>query len=149
MNCWNSFSRPASLPRTEFRHPKLRTATAMMELCWAQLLVTGVPFSRWRNTLGCHGEGRPPQPADAARRLAADVEWAARRLPFAVKCLPQAMVLSWKLRRRKIGHAVVIAVRPSELRRSPDALHAWVEAGGTRVLGDLPGPWIETLRLGA
>jgi len=29
------------------------------------------------------------------------------------------------------------------------ALHAWVEVKGGTILGDLPGPWIETLRLGA
>jgi aryl-alcohol dehydrogenase-like predicted oxidoreductase len=120
-------------------------------LCWAQLLVTWVPFNRWRHTLGFQGAGREPGSARAIeeRRLAADVEWAARRLPFGVKCLPRAMALSWMLRRRKLGHAVVIAVRPRQLRRSPDALHAWLEVDGAKIIGDLPGPWIETLRLGA
>lgn len=86
---------------------------------------------------------------DRARQLAADVEWAARRLPVATKCLPRAMALSWMLRRRRIGHTLVIAVRPSEMRQSADAMHAWVEIEGERLIGDLPGPWIETLRLGA
>ena len=82
-------------------------------------------------------------------RLAADVEWAAKRLPFSTKCLPRAMALSWMLRRRRLPHTVVIAVRPNDLRHSADALHAWVEVGGEKIIGDLPGPWIETLRLGA
>jgi len=86
---------------------------------------------------------------DVARRLAADVEWAAKRMPGTVKCLPQAMALSWMLRRRGIVHAAIIAVRPNSLRGSPDDLHAWIEVGGQRVIGDLPGPWVETLRLGA
>lgn len=81
--------------------------------------------------------------------MAGDVEWAAGRLPLPTKCLPRAMALSWMLRRRRIGHAVVIAVRPSQLRQSPDALHAWVEVEGEKILGDLPGPWIETARLGS
>jgi hypothetical protein len=80
--------------------------------------------------------------------LAADIEWAAKRLPFPTKCLPRAMALSWMLRRKRIGHAVVIAVRPSQLRQSPDAMHAWIEVESKKVLGDLPGPWIETLRIG-
>lgn len=80
--------------------------------------------------------------------MARQVDWAAGRLPFEIKCLPRAMALSWMLQARSISHAVVFAVRPSDQRDSPDALHAWVEIGGTKVLGDLPGPWLETLRLG-
>lgn len=116
-------------------------------LSWAQLLVFFIPFGRWRRTLGC-----PADPGDRsadlheARRLAADIEWAAKRLPRDAKCLPRAMALSWMMRRRQLGHEVVIAVRPSGSRSSPDALHAWIEAGGEKILGDLPGPWIETFR---
>jgi hypothetical protein len=58
------------------------------------------------------------------------------------------MALSWLLRKKKIAHFLVFAVRPSEIRTSADALHAWVEVGGTKVIGDVPGPWIEMLRLG-
>jgi hypothetical protein len=61
--------------------------------------------------------------------------------------LPRAAALSWILRKRGIAHAVVFAVRPEQLRDSPDPLHAWVEIAGVRVIGDLPGPWVETLRL--
>jgi hypothetical protein len=136
------------LQRGEFWRPKVRTLAAMAQLCRAQLLVSWIPFSRWRDTLGSAAPEQP-QSADPAKRLAADVEWAAKRLPFPTKCLPRAMALSWMLRRRKLAHTVVVAVRPSELRHSADALHAWVEIGGERIIGDLPGPWIETLRLGA
>ena len=115
----------------------------------ARLTVAMVPFDRWRESLG----GRALRPASTvglaqATRLAADIEWAARRVPFETKCLPRAMALSWLLRRRAIGHAVVFAVRPPESRGSHDDLHAWVEVAGETVLGTLPGPWIETLRLG-
>lgn len=115
-------------------------------LCKARLTVAAFPLERWRVSLG----GRPgARPGIAeATRLAAHVEWAARRLPFETKCLPRAMALSWMLRRRGIAHSVIFAVRPAELRDSADALHAWVEADGERILGDLPGPWIETARLG-
>ena len=85
----------------------------------------------------------------AARRLAGHVERAAQRLPFETKCLPRAMALSWLLRRRRLGHCVVIAVRPPELRDGDHGLHAWVEVDGETVIGDLPGPWLETLRIGA
>jgi hypothetical protein len=58
------------------------------------------------------------------------------------------MALSWMLRSRKLGHTVVFAVRPVGKRGSGDLLHAWVEVDGETILGKLPGPWVETLRLG-
>jgi hypothetical protein len=58
------------------------------------------------------------------------------------------MALSWLLRKEGVHHVLVFAVRPVELRTPSDALHVWVEIEGVRVLGDLPGPWLETLRLG-
>lgn len=83
-----------------------------------------------------------------AQRWAAHVNWAARRVPIPMKCLPQAMALSALLRRRDINHAVVFAVRPKDMRPGSDSLHAWVESNGARIIGDLPGPWTVTLRLG-
>lgn len=135
------------MPGIKAFHRWVRIATAMVFLCWARLVVTCVPFEGWRSSLG--GIANPDSHTlNEAKRLAADVEWAAVRLPFSTKCLPRAMALSWLLKRLKLGHAVVIAVRPRQLRNSPDALHAWVEVEGERILGDLPGPWNETLRLG-
>jgi hypothetical protein len=131
---------------------KLLTAQAMLLLCWARLLVDRISFDRWRGSLGMTLEESKPYSGRLlleARRLAAHVEWAAKRLPFSTKCLPRAMALSWMLRRRDLGHTVVIAVRPNQLRDSPDSLHAWVEMEGVRIIGDLPDPWLETLRLGA
>jgi hypothetical protein len=90
----------------------------------------------------------PVDPLAEGQRLARQVERAAARLPFSTKCLPRAMALSWILRRKRIGHVLVFAVRPAGLRDGPDALHAWVEIEGVTVIGDLPGPWLETLRLG-
>jgi len=74
---------------------------------------------------------------------------AAAWLPFSTNCLPRAMALSWMLRRTGIGHEVVLAVGPAHLRDSVDTLHAGVAVDGTRIIGDLPGPWLETVRLGA
>lgn len=120
----------------------------MVLLCRARATLTLFPLSRWRSTLGLAGGGNSLPTADA-RRLAGAVERAADRLPFETKCLPRAMALSWMLCRRGIAHSVVFAVRPADRRHSADALHAWVEVGGSKILGELPGPWIETLRLGS
>jgi aryl-alcohol dehydrogenase-like predicted oxidoreductase len=132
---------------------RLATGRSMLELCRARALIALVPFGRWRDRLGL-----APVPADArhsaetlreARRLAGMVERAAERLPLSSDCLPRAMALSWILRKKRLAHAVVFAVRPADLRVGRDALHAWVEVDGSRIIGDLPGPWLETLRLGA
>ncbi|MCL6697382.1 lasso peptide biosynthesis B2 protein [Sphingomonas sp. NSE70-1] len=128
---------------------KLRTGEAMMALCAARLLIGSFLFERWRHSLGRSSGSGPGSDTGLARTLAANVDWAARRIPFPTKCLPRAMALSWMLRRRQIDHAVVFAVRPEAERRFADPLHAWVEVAGEIVIGDLPGPWVETLRLGA
>ena len=119
----------------------------MAALSGARLVVAALPFERWRDTLGGTAGHVPGDPGEA-RRIAAHVDWAARLLPFSTKCLPRAMALSWMLRSNDIGHHVVFAVRPSESRGSVDQLHAWVEVGDEKILGDLAGPWVETLRLG-
>ena len=131
----------------------MHTASAMSVLCTAQLTVSFVPFHHWRGSLGTknrdEGEGRLESSAvDEGRRTAAVVERAAQRLPFPTKCLPRAVAVSWLLRRKGLSHTIVFAVRPSHLRRSVDTLHAWVEVNGARIIGDLPGPWLETLRMG-
>jgi hypothetical protein len=112
-------------------------------------MVALIPFDRWSGSLGRSAGETSAGWLEEARHRAADIEWAAKRLPFSVKCLPRAMALSWKLKQLRIAHSVVIAVRPSQLRHAPDSLHAWVEVGGEKILGALPGPWIETVRLGS
>lgn len=120
----------------------------MVLLLAARLLVAAVPFRIWRNWLG--GRADPPYRVDvpAARRLAAQIERAAWRLPIAIKCLPQSMALSWLLRRARLTHSVLFAVRPPDRRDGRDDLHAWVETNGETVLGDLPGPWLRLLEQG-
>ena len=119
---------------------------AIALLCVAQFLVAFVPFDRWCKRLGFAGV-LSDEGFGEARRLVANLNRAAILLRFRPKCLPQAMALSWMLKRQRIAHAVVIAVRPPALRVGADTLHAWVEVGGARILGDLPGRWLETLRL--
>ncbi|HEX6604737.1 MAG TPA: lasso peptide biosynthesis B2 protein [Sphingomicrobium sp.] len=114
----------------------------------ARIAVAAIPFDRWRNSLGCSASSSSTDSLSTARRLASQVERAAVRLPFPTKCLPRAAALSWLLRRKGIGHTVVFAVRPEAMRDLPDPLHAWVEIDGAKLIGDLPGPWVETLRLG-
>ena len=124
----------------------------MFGLCIARLLIAWVPFVHWRNSLGfVAGEkGNAARRASLAQAelLAKQVERAAFRLPFEAKCLPRAMLLSWLLRRRKVGHSLVFAARPPTQRHGQDDLHAWVDVNGSKVIGDLPGPWIETLCIG-
>lgn len=133
---------------------RARTLRVMALLIAARLLIARVPFRVWRGWLGGPALHEPsdPQPNGDAqitgRRLAAQVERAAWRLPFEVKCLPRAMALSWLLTHERIPHAVVVAVRPPGHRGDGDDLHAWVEHGGAIILGDLPGPWLRLFEQG-
>ena len=127
---------------------RLRTAKAMAALCCARLAVAALPFGRWRNSIGGTADCQLGDRSSEARNFASHVEWAARLLPFPTKCLPRAIALSWILRSRKIAHSIVFAVRPAELRGSDDQLHAWIEVAGETIIGNLPGPWVETLRVG-
>jgi hypothetical protein len=126
-----------------------RTSTAMLLLIRARLLIAFVPLQYWRGSLGLTGEMRvDPEQQRKTRRLALHVLRAAHRLPGKTLCLPQAMALSAMLRRMRTPHALVMAARPSSYQGEGDRLHAWIEQGGERVIGDLPGPWIETFRAG-
>ena len=119
----------------------------MAALSVAQFLVAVVPLKWWRGTLGLAMHSAEPARLADAERLAAHIDWAARRLGGGAKCLPRAMALSWLLRRSGLPHAVVFAVRPPDLRGRDDDLHAWVEVAGRTLIGNLPGPWVETLHL--
>ncbi len=126
---------------------RLRTARAAGLLCLARLLVAAVPFRLWRRSLGPRKTAGAQLNPATVRRLAAHIERAAWRLPFGIKCLPQAMALSWQLRRLGAPHRIVFAVRPPGQRGASDRLHAWVECHEWIVLGDLPGPWVRVFEL--
>ena len=114
----------------------------MVLLLAARALIAAVPFRIWRAWLGGQAQAKLPADAQAARRLAAQVERAAWRLPLVIKCLPQSMALSWLLRSAGMPHTLVFAVRPPAHRDGSDDLHAWVEVADRIVLGELPGPWL-------
>lgn len=130
------------------------TLRALVLLIAARLLIAWVPFRIWRGWLGGRGPHNSPGPLatsdthTVARRLAAQIERAAWRLPRAAKCLPRAIALSWLLNLARVPHCVVLAVRPPAHRGDGDDLHAWVEQGGTVILGDLPGPWLRLFEQG-
>ena len=125
---------------------RLTTIEAMAALAFARLAIAVIPMRAWTGHLG-KGAAAPSGNRAEALRLAARVNRAAMRLPFAVKCLPRAMALSLMLGRRGIAHRMVIAARPAGQRQGTDALHAWVEVEQQVVLGELPGPWITVLSL--
>lgn len=127
---------------------RMATVRAMTALGLARFLIRFVPLGRWRRTLGLASGDRGGGALAEARQIARQVERGAERLPFETVCLPRAMAMSWILRRRKIAHALVFAARPAHRRDDEHALHAWIEVNGSKVIGDEPGPWIETLRLG-
>jgi hypothetical protein len=127
---------------------RIAVAVALVVLILAHFVVNWIPFVRWKGSIGWHSETKPSAAAVRdALRIGARIERAALRLLLPTKCLPRAVAASWILRSKRIPHVLVFAARPKELRDRPDALHAWVEVGGITIIGELPGPWIETLRL--
>ena len=148
MACCSSCQMQESLPAPDAWRGRALTGRAMILLAAARVAVALLPFRLWRGRLGLGGGEAARSDTCAARRLARQVERGAWRLPIATKCLHRAMALSWLLRRKGVRHAVVFAVRPPELRDGEDALHAWVEAGGECLIGELPGAWMVTARLG-
>lgn len=117
----------------------------MLELARARRMVLRRTFASWRARLGAPSAGPLIDPGEAQVRqawlLARHVERAARRLPGEWLCLPRAIALAAMLRRRGIAHGLHIAVRPAASRTGTDDLHAWIDVGPARVIGDLPGEW--------
>lgn len=143
--------RPPGLSRlAEAWRARLRTAEAMAELVRARHMVRRRPFAKWRAGLGSTQVVDADAPADEALRLAwhlaRHVDRAAWRMPGEWLCLPRAIALSRMLRRRQVPHALHIAARPSAARTGTDDLHAWIDVGEVRVIGDLPGPWAVVYR---
>lgn len=122
---------------------RFRTVSAMAQLLLAVMLVHWVPMRKWRGWLGSLEDAPvlPSHPADPAALKTAyghalHILRAAKRLPFTVKCLPQAMVLQWQLRRRHIGSHLVIAMLKAGHSAAADPYHAWVELGDVILLGN-------------
>lgn len=132
---------PSSRPVTW--QGRLCTAVAMAQLLFAMMLVRWVPMRKWRGWLGSLSDA-PPAPLHPAKpavlKSAYGHVWhvlrAASHLPVTVKCLPQAMVLQWQLRRRNIGSQLVIAMLKAGHSAAADPYHAWVELDGVILLGN-------------
>lgn len=125
---------------------RARTGEAIAELLLAQITIRLINLRRWPGRFGLTQDNLPVNCKTSAT-LARHVERGAQRLPFISRCLPQALALSRMLKRRRISHHLVIAVRPASRCSHTRELHAWIEQDGRVVLGDLPGPWLPVLRL--
>ncbi|HEY1755099.1 MAG TPA: lasso peptide biosynthesis B2 protein [Bryobacteraceae bacterium] len=106
----------------------------LLEACWfllvARLGLWTLSFTRLMATL--HGRSRTARatPQEDIRDTRWAVEASARRLPWSLTCLPQALAAAWMLQRR--GHAPALVYGVSQ----GFAAHAWVELEGVPVVGD-------------
>ncbi len=130
---------PVDVPAAGYNWPwRADVAIGIVSLMLAALLVRGVRLSRWRFTLGhmVKGDSKPATPADEGRvrYFAESIERASAWLPFPIKCLPKAVALQWRLRVLGIPSRLVVAVHRTD-RASAHSFHAWVEHGGTVVIG--------------
>lgn len=117
----------------------------MARLVVAQVLIRLVPFRLWRRLLDDPLRRPRSEPGNAVQRqawvLARHVDRAAVRLPGHWACLARAIALAAMLRSRSLPYCLRIAARPAPMRGGADDLHAWVDVGTVRVIGDLPGQW--------
>lgn len=144
---------PGSSPdRPPPRHHRLRVAEAIVLLLLARACVAFLRFGTWRRWVGkaspCVDTARHASaPNPISRACTQAVERAALRLPGSL-CLPQAMALQWMLRRRQQPSTIVLGAAAGQDRGSVNMLHAWVEQGGTILLGDSGGVHRPVLQLG-
>lgn len=125
-------------------------AEAGLFLALARLVLL-LPFSWIAARLGRPGveSGAPLRPGDErrARRVAWAVEVAARRVPFAAVCLPQAIAAKLMLGWRGISTTLHLGVRRSD---GPGlAAHAWLRSGPILLTGRTELPqYVEIARFG-
>lgn len=114
-------------------------AEAVLWLAIARLAVLLVPFRRLGPLLGRATAMGAASPALAAgqsaeaREIAWAVTRAARHMPFAAACLPQAIAARRMLRRRGIAAALYLGNARDAAGRLE--AHAWVLAGTVEVTG--------------
>jgi len=120
----------------------LLVAEAALTLVAMQAALNLVPFPRLARRWGrfvTADEGRALRATPATREaaLAAEVGWAvgraARHLPLRLLCLSQALAARRMLERRRVASVLHFGVAHRPLR--PFDAHAWVNAGGVKVIG--------------
>lgn len=120
---------------------------AALLLLVARLLVDHVPMRWWRRRLHIAparppGARRPSRGAADASRIGRIVRKVARRLPFAARCLVQAMATHWMLRRRGVASRLAFGVRRGAAPDGALVFHAWVSTADGRIV--IGGAGIET-----
>jgi hypothetical protein len=119
-----------ALPRAR-RLLLLRTAALLLTV---RLALWILPFRTVRRLLLRHGAGRPKAPPASV----ADIVWSvrvARRVVPRATCLPQALTAKTLLARS--GHAADLRIGVARDRSGDLEAHAWVETGGTVIVGYL------------
>jgi len=135
---------------------KMALIESAVLLCYAQLLVSVLPYALWSHTLGPIRESAPVPSHNIAdtnpvQMTGWTVEVAARYLPWGPACLPRAMAMKWMLKRRNIQSDLCIGIHPPALKNVGQAnLHAWLTVGPDTVSGgDVVGDFKLIARFGA
>lgn len=106
-------------------------AEAVIALAIARLVIIFIPFRGYAAWLRKAPAGPPPSDV-LVRRVRRAVEGGARNVPWNAVCLPQAMAAKALLARRGHPSSLHLGLRQKDSKL--DA-HAWLEAGGTIVVG--------------
>lgn len=127
-----------------FRQPDRKKRAffeAAIRLCFAQILVSILPYSWWSQTLGTlvqtHSDiEQPTSDSTSVQTVSWAIETASRYLPWSPVCLPRAMAMKWMLGRRRVNSVLCIGILINALKLDKDAnLHAWLTVGPNTVSG--------------
>lgn len=116
----------------------LAAVEAGLLLAWVRIGLRALPFDVLLRGLHHYGRirtGGRSGPAAGAGAVVRAVEGASRRIPGSSTCLARALTAHAMLSRRGIPAELRIGVRPPG--KGDLEAHAWVEAGGQVVIGEL------------
>ena len=119
-------------------HELATWAEATVALALAQIRIAHVPPRNWRNILAAQQPQivQPSNDRDLKTTIGVRiaVKRAARNLPSAPNCLPQALAARTMLDRR--GIATTLHIGASRDRVASERFHAWLKYGDLFVTGD-------------
>ena len=123
-------------PRRPRREQAL-VAEAAATLLLIRVLLTFLPFERWRALLAPRSQtSTEPASLETARQIAWAVQRVSQRLPLSVACLARALAVQQMLGRRRLPSQLRIGVHRDD--QGAFGAHAWVECDGDVLIGALP-----------
>lgn len=133
---WKRFNKLVRLPWSDQR----LLAEAFAVVAAMKLGLKLLPFDRFRGLYSALNQ--VPKSKETPSRVIERRVWAIQKVsgPLSAVCLPQALALTYFLRKNK-AVALMVGVR----KNGSFEAHAWVEKNGTTLIGQLPDAHFQPL----